>query len=40
MKKASGCVDKEGKNNGIGDWISISSDDDLFKRGIDGIDFY
>ena len=32
MKKASGRIDKEGKDNGVGDWISVASPDDLFKH--------
>ena len=38
MKEASGRVDKEGKDNGVGDWISVSSPDDLFKHGVNDID--
>ena len=39
MKKASGRVNEDGKISGIGHWITISSPDDLFKQGIDDIDF-
>ena len=39
MKKASGRIDKEGKDNGLGDWISVASPDDLFKHGINDFDF-
>ena len=39
MKKASGRIDKEGKDNGVGDWISVASPDDLFKHGVNDFDF-
>ena len=39
MKKASGHFDKEGNNNRVGDWISVSSPNDLFKHGENNIDF-
>ena len=32
-------VDKKEENDGIGDWISISSPDELFQHGLDDIDF-
>ena len=38
-EKGSGRVEKEGKDKGVGDWISVSSPDDLFKHGVNDIDF-
>ena len=39
VKKASRLVDKEGKDIGVGDWISVSSPDDLFKPEVHDIEF-
>jgi len=35
VKKASGITDLNGKDEGVGDWIIISSPDDLFKYDVD-----
>ena len=39
IKKPSGRVDKKRKDNGVGDWISVASPGDLFKQGVNDIDF-